>query len=228
MSGTSLINDYFDSVVYLTTKHRPGRDSRMQQELKNHHIEAQKIYAVDQPSARISFNMSMMKILKIFIDSGQHKILVLEDDCVFQNMNCLNDVLDQLDHQITWDMFYMGANTWNFPLEVVSKNLVRVFGAWTTHAHAYTREGALAIFDQFSKVSLDNIVYDDWLAHNFHAHSRCFLAYPMLATQAPNYSDLLESDVNYEVCWTNTNKRIQRALRGWRIKQHQQRIKLHR
>lgn len=228
MPQTSILNSYFDSVVFLTTVQRPERTEQMRKELQKHSIEAVPFYAVSNHDSRVSFNLSMIEILKKFIASGAHRILILEDDVIFSDMITLEKSLSELDYTIDWDMFYLGANTWTFPFTVQSEHLIRIHGAWTTHAVAYTLASARKIVDQFSKTDMHSIVYDDWLAHEFHPHNKCFLAWPLCAIQRPNYSDLLQQNVDYEICWQNTRKKITRAIRQFRIDRIRKAVRIHR
>ena len=120
--------------------------------------------------------------------------LVLEDDCLFlENWDLVNKILLQLP--VTWDCLYFGA-TLNEPLERFSDNLFILKKGWTTHAILYRdRRIPDFILDNASRVRK----IDVFLADEVQSRFNCFITYPLVATQRPGYSDIINNHTDYEV-----------------------------
>lgn len=170
---------------------------------------------VEEPM--ISFNLSMLNILKEFIASGKNSILILEDDVVFKPpILTVGRSLKDLEGR-PWSLAYLGANLYDFPFEFVTPRLARVRGAWCTHAVGYSREGAIQIVTAFEPVMKKNI-YDDYLARVYLPCAEAlpgYIVYPMAAEQAKGTSDLMNSEIDYSVCWTNTRARLSKAFKKY-------------
>jgi hypothetical protein len=85
-----------------------------------------------------SFSGSVNRILKEFWESGKDNLLLLEDDCIFRNLDHLPQALKELPAD--WDILYLGANLREDQPERYSGRLFRVKEAWTTHAIAFRRK----------------------------------------------------------------------------------------
>lgn len=213
------INQFFDRVVYLNMTERTDRNKQMQDELKRWIVKAERFEALPGETAAISFNKSMCAILHDFLTGKGQFLLVLEDDVTFTTagMAALKNVFNDIASR-RWSQLYLGGNLWHFPFEMVTKNLARVEGLWTTHACGYTREGAQVIYNAFKSLTESPVVYDDWLAHTIHPTLTppAYLMFPMAAIQRNSYSNLMGDVVNYNVCWKNTDERLKVAAKRFR------------
>jgi hypothetical protein len=194
-----MINEFFDRVVVLTT----ARRKRCEAELAKYGIKADFFQSIEDPNPFRSFNLSQQKILSDFTKSEDNNILVLEDDVVFQNMEMLDIVLDELDAN-DWDMVYLGGNYNNRPdakrPDVVSEHLRRLYNAWTTHAVGYKRDVAANIYRRYDPTQL----YDAWLDENILKQWTAVATVPLLAIQQQGYSDLWGREVDYSGTWSQS------------------------
>jgi GR25 family glycosyltransferase involved in LPS biosynthesis len=194
-----MINEFFDRVVVLTT----ARRERCQAELDKYGIKADFFQSIADPNPFRSFNISQKAILRDFTKSEDHNILVLEDDVVFQNMEMLEIVLDELD-RTSWDIVYFGGNYKNHDKavqpEVISTHLRRIYNAWTTHAIAYTRDVAQNIYRRYGATHL----YDAWLDENILEKWTAVATVPMLAIQEKGHSALWGREVDYTGTWSQS------------------------
>lgn len=209
------LNEYFDRIVYLNKASRVDRNNQVQQTLKRWNIDAARFQAIEHESPRMSFNLSCMAILEEFLESKSNRLLMLEDDVQFlPEFVFVGESLRELNNY-EWAMVYLGANLWNFPFKMITRRLIQIDGAWTTHAAGFSRWGAELITKQFKPV-MNEWIFDDWLAKEFHPNSylKSFMTYPMVAIQHNGHSDLMNEPIDYDICWRNTNDRIKRKLVG--------------
>lgn len=144
--------------------------------------------------------------------------LTLEDDAIFQDCDHLYSALMGLP--LDWDILYLGANLFdpapgaNRPstdVTVVQSPLIlRVDGAWTTHAVAYSLSVARYIAAHFDP--LENGMYDDWLAREVHSKFNCFIINPMIAWQRPGNSDLWGGPTDYTEALHKGNQKMADAV----------------
>jgi len=202
------LNDFFDRIVYLNLKSRPDRDDRMKRELRKWNIIADRFEAIPNAEAQASYNLSTVAILSAFLESESRRLLLLEDDVIFTNeLLNISRPLTELSKMET-SLIYLGGNLFDFPFEHYSRNLVRVYNVWTTHALAYTREVARMILADFDP--LGPFIYDDYLAKQFlpKLFPPAYMLNPIVAIQEAGFSDLMKSPVDYTVCWNITRNRM--------------------
>lgn len=106
-------------------------------------------------------------------------ILIFEDDVYFLQFSpeLLSGVLQYLEQDQRWDLFYLGGNVM-YPARFVRKHLFRS-RFFSTHAYIINSRA-------FEKVLEAAIPIDKWYAWN----TRSYGLYPMIATQAETYSDI--------------------------------------
>lgn len=191
-----MINEFFDKVYVLTT----SRWDRCKAELDNHGIKAEKFKSVPDNDRFRSFNLSQQKIMLEAYYQGLQSVLVLEDDVVFQNMEHLPNVLDDLNRW-DWDICYFGGNYQPHERVIqpssVSKNLRRIYNAWTTHAIGYQREAIEFIHQNYKADQM----YDAWLDDHVLADMYTVATVPMIAVQRPGFADLWQRNVDYTQTW---------------------------
>jgi hypothetical protein len=194
-----MINEFFDRVVVLTT----ARRERCQAELAKYGVKADFFQSIEDPNPFRSFNISQKAILRDFTKSEDHNILILEDDVIFQNMEMLDVVLDELD-ATEWDMVYFGGNYKNHENamrpDVVSTHLRRIYNAWTTHAVGYKKDIAHSICRRYTPTQL----YDAWLDENILSGCVAVATVPLLAIQQQGFSQLWGREVDYSGTWNQS------------------------
>lgn len=132
-----------------------------------------------------SFNKSTLTILSEFYKSGAGSLLFLEDDCIFQPLDRLDQSLSELPDD--WDIVYLGANLLNGSPERYSDHLFRVFSAWTTHAIGYNRKVVPYILE--NQKGLSEAMYDNTLSDHL-PHLNAYVVAPMVAYQRPHVSSI--------------------------------------
>ena len=141
--------------------------------------------------------------LKLLSEIRDQVFMICEDDIVFHTeiKNLLPVVMGQLKD---WDMLYLGA-TLNSPLKMYSENLYRLENAWTTHAIIYNNHRVVNYILQ-NKENIRKI--DVFFLHEIQDKFNCFVTYPMLATQRPGHSDVINKYTDYAAIEINYKKYI--------------------
>lgn len=193
-----MLNEFFDNIVVLTTSRR----LRGEAELKMYGINAQFFRSLAYHPKK-SFNMSMRTILESFLVKGGERLLILEDDVVFQNMDKVEVVFDELE-MVDWEILYLGGNYHNHAFAqkptYVSEHLRRIYNAWTTHAIAFKRNVAEDIVRRYKADEL----FDAWLDTHVLRQYTTIATVPMLAIQLPDYSSLWGHHVDYSDVWSRS------------------------
>jgi len=127
---------------------------------------------------------SHLKCIQLAKDNKLPYVLILEDDCIFTS-NC-NDILNAVYDEfqtIEWDMLYLGANL-NSPATSYSKTLIKLTGAYTTHAYMVHER----FYDTILNLTLD--VEIDVCYSKLMSDHNVFMCDPIIAYQLPSHSDI--------------------------------------
>ena len=138
------------------------------------------------------------------MQQGYENILVMDDDCVFQEN--LWDVLDKAWNDLPdeWHMLYLGANHGNptpvaMPTEQdrIGDYLYRMKGSMGSHAIIINKICFPVILNFLTSPYAP---LDSFFA-NYQRFFPCYITYPGLASQLPGKSDIIDTEVNYTNDW---------------------------
>ena len=171
---------------------RKDRWEETQEEVKNFGIEVERFPAIKHKRGHTGCIMSHMKLWRKAKDLGIW--MVIEDDIMF-----LENARENLEKAISqlpedWSALYLTA-TLNQPLERVSDNLLRLKRGWTTCGIIWNNQNG--IVDYIIENHNANKV-DVFLSDVVQEKYRCFLAFPMPATQRPGHSDIVNRHTDYK------------------------------
>jgi hypothetical protein len=128
-----------------------------------------------------------------------------EDD--FELVEGWEDVLKNayIDLPQGWDMLYLGCNL-TTDVKVITKNLVKVQGAWLMHATILSKRFVEYILREYD---LNQIwIIDEW--YRQQAIKRQFyMTYPMISYQRTDYSDFTGKYEDYQIFENKYYKRIE-------------------
>jgi hypothetical protein len=195
--------EFFDRIVCLTADESEW--IKAEAELSRVGInDVIKFAALPDIGPHQSFNRSTRQILIDFLESGNEKLLFLEEDVEFVSLGHLEKALSELPAD--WDICYLGGNISeeNFRKpEKYSPHLCRVFNCWTTHAVGYSRkvvEDILQLQPGFSERMYDNYLSDR--LQEFQA----FIVNPMVAVQRSRVSSIWKTFCDYTDKFEASNK----------------------
>lgn len=137
---------------------------------------------------------------------GLKRFTIFEDDVQFCDdpMYVLFEAEKQLPPD--WDMLYLGANLMQ-PIDRYSNNLCRLKNAYCTHAMIFNNpELPDFILSHREGMRKIDVFYQSDVQDKFN----CFITYPMIATQADSYSDIINRQTFYSKSMIdNFNSKIQ-------------------
>jgi GR25 family glycosyltransferase involved in LPS biosynthesis len=128
-------------------------------------------------------------------------LLVCEDDVMF--IDGAKEIYDKAFAQLPedWDLFYLGGNV-KKPAQRYSENLFRItYGVHCTHAILYREKARNFILENFNALVDDRTgeitFFDHWLYCNGLGKMNCYICYPVIAYQRPNYSNARKDIMDY-------------------------------
>lgn len=131
--------------------------------------------------------------LQIIKNQNEFPFAVFEDDCVLvKSWDYVEKALQQLPKD--WDALWLGANL-KYPLHRYSENLFRLRKAYALHAVIYNSKRMIDfIVNHHNTPSGKNldIFYKNVVQDKF----KCFIVYPMVATQSNDFSNIALSETN--------------------------------
>ena len=184
-----------ERVFVVSLKQRKDRQAHIEKELAKKGIEFTWHLVDKHPkSGTIGCLESHVDLIQRAKDNGWNSIFIFEDDCLWTDAS--KELSDFPSPPENWDMMYYGGAV-NEILEDYNQDWKRV-STWYTHAYAI-RE---TMFDRIihladiykGKKSIDTIYCD-----SIHPNYNCYMAYPILATQMEDYSDIEGSELNRDV-----------------------------
>ncbi len=135
--------------------------------------------------------LGLAKTFKQIFTEATGDVLIFEDDATYRGWaTSLQNAIDDLPAD--WDMLMLGANIKDLRLDRISKNLVRTYGAWTTHAILYSHRFA----KEMAELDLD-IPIDEYFRTKVHPKGNSYICVPFLSFQRPSESDIEGGYKNY-------------------------------
>jgi GR25 family glycosyltransferase involved in LPS biosynthesis len=202
------INVYFDKVYCINLTKRLDRLTSATQEFQKNNIIFERYPAIDgnqlQPNNYMKLGefgclLSHVSVLRNAKENEYEKILITEDDIEFSE-NFTDRFFEYIkDLPDDWDMFYLGANhalcnkyETNPPIHI-SNNIYKVNHAYAAHAYAVNMKCYNLVYKNLIEFKHPvDVVYS-----KIQSKLNVYLFRPHLAWQKPGYSDIMNSDVNY-------------------------------
>lgn len=172
-----------NKIVLINLAKDKQRLEQSRAELSKYGLDFKRIPGVLMTNRGKGFSEAMVKALKAIPKGG----IIFEDDIELDDFY-IPDLPEG------WDMLYFGANLQEKTIPV-NENLVRVLGAWTTHAILYSEQGVHKVLSQYD-YEKDGI-YDDWLKREFCRNNNCYLLTPMIAYQREGFSNIEQKEASY-------------------------------
>ena len=141
--------------------------------------------------------MSNIEILKKAKEDNLKNILIIEDDCIFNdNIKNIKPYLDALPND--WDMFYLGGNHnigWNGITEpvIINDKIVKLHNTYTTHFVLINSNMFDILINELSKFLHPIDVTYSMIQKKYNV----YCTKNTIATQQEGYSDIENKMVNY-------------------------------
>jgi len=199
------LNEFFKQAFYINLDRRTDRREQFEAEMKSVGLEgwAQRVPAIpyekgmhfkpncDQCDKHAACGMTHKRIIQYAKDNNLENVLILEDDIKFHNegerpgIEIIEDSLDQLAQQSSWDVFHLSAFTTAPELTLVSPNLISSSTCLTAHAYGINHTGYDYLLDY--EPTTDS-PFDGWMGQR--PFIKKFVTYPLAIYQRDGVSDL--------------------------------------
>lgn len=140
---------------------------------------------------------SHMMIMKLALKENYNKILILEDDVIFNNnYNNLSNYLSNID-QNKQDMIYLSGSHIIQP-EKITDNIYQIKKTFTTNSYIINKRAMEYIVNNINKYEKEiDVFYTEYIqkANDFN----CICINPHITYQESGYSDIQNKDVNYKM-----------------------------
>lgn len=184
-----MINDYFEKIALINLKKREDRLQSSTVILDEYGVKYEVWEATENNEKPCEGLVdSMQRYFNKCLREGAERCLVFEDDIsplvpreTF--IETMNNCIEQLPPD--WDLFYLGCNCASGLQKFYSQNLLPVTMAYATHATAYSKKAMQFVAGRAIREPVDNCI-----VREFQPKAKCFVSYPMLFTQKPDYSDI--------------------------------------
>jgi GR25 family glycosyltransferase involved in LPS biosynthesis len=206
------LNIFFDNIYCINLDRRNDRWQEASSEFNKYNLKVQRISAVDgskldmskikmdvlkkdsMPGA-VGCSLSHINVIKHAKEKGYSKILILEDDVVFEE-NFIERFTNEIKHlPEDWDMFYLSGNNLKSDcLTKVNNFFYKTTFTFTTHSYAITSnlydkiiEGAAAL----------NEPIDEFYRKHIQQNYNCYIIRPHITYQRPGFSDIMKGNRDY-------------------------------
>lgn len=186
----------------ITLAERYDRTVQAKNEFSNCGLNVEMVTGIKLSPGWIGCRESYLSCLNL----GKNVFAIFEDDVMF--MRCWRQTIRKAMLQLPkdWDALYLGA-TLNEPLERYSDNLFRLRKGWTTHAIIWNNQNGIVDYilnhaDSIRKIDVFLACVQDMF--------NVYLTYPMVATQRPGHSDIINSYTDY----SQIQERYERYTKG--------------
>ena len=210
-----MLEKYFDKIFCVNLDRRTDRWEHFLNQSKKFNLNSfERISAIDGSKLNpLDVNSPLNQgelglvftLIKIFEDSilnNYQKILILEDDCVFEN-ELLNVDLFFENLPSDWDMIYFGGNHnqhGNYPEPIViNKYVKKVLYTYSSHMIGFNSK----IYEKILSLLKTNQFQADIVYERLQKENNCYTFYPRLSTQLVDFSDIQNkiTDYNWLIKW---------------------------
>jgi GR25 family glycosyltransferase involved in LPS biosynthesis len=213
MASNNPLNIFFDKIYCINLDKRRDRWAQASSEFKKYNLVVERISAIDGSkinmsdikmnvfksiamSGAVGCSLSHINVIKHAKEKGYSKILILEDDVVFEE-NFIERFTNEIKHlPEDWDMFYLsGNNLRSACLTRVNNFFYKTTFTFTTHSYAITSAIYDEIIDGASKLEEP---IDEFYRKHIQQNYNCYIIRPHLSYQRPGFSDIMKGDRDYK------------------------------
>jgi len=203
------LNSFFDKIYCINLDRRSDRLENFKRQSKKIDLKSvERISAIDGNNLNpLNYNtplsmpelglvLTTIDIFKNSINQNFEKILILEDDCIFEDsIHQIDDYLNHLPHD--WDMIYFGGNHnqhGGFPEPiVVNKYVKKIQNTYSSHMIGFNKK----IYDEILSL-LQTLQFQVDVAYSrLQSQNNCYTFYPRMSTQLVDFSDIQNKVTDY-------------------------------
>jgi GR25 family glycosyltransferase involved in LPS biosynthesis len=198
------LNEYFDKIYCINLDRRPDRWENISKLFEKEGIIVDRFSAIDKKNIKhdkpisdgqVACLLSHYNILSHSLNEGYKKILIFEDDAVFDEglVDFFDANIDKVPED--WGFLYLGGNHLNGLVDV-EENVYKMRSSLATHAYAVKIETIPHILENIKDVGAPIDIY-------YAALHRILPSYVMkngdksLVWQKDDYSDVDDAECDY-------------------------------
>lgn len=164
------------------------------------------IEAIKHNKGEIGCGLSHQKIIKLAQEKKLEKIIVIEDDCLFNEKSfelfekCLKDLPNDFD-------IFLGGISSGKPIKKITNNLCKLKKFSASHFIIYNK----TVFNKVLEYKKGNI--DIFLSNKIDTDNlNVYCSYPFIATQSICYSDIKKKVKNYNSFFEKSLKKVEKVF----------------
>ena len=215
------INNFIDKIFIINLKERTDRKEKISQELKKQNIEIyeffeaitcsdedvknwnknyipnyNKTYGINNEDnyrrSCLGCLKSHVEVMKIALQRGYNKILILEDDCKFvKNYGYISKSLQNFNKEI--NLLYL-SGAYNGEKKKINNNIYKITNTLQTCSYIVGKNVMNYIVNNIEGYEKEiDVFYSDVVQTNFD----CYAMIPKVIRQESGYSNILNKDVKY-------------------------------
>lgn len=206
----NFLKEYVSEAWYINLDDRPDRKQHMDKELSKYGLEnfVQRYSAVKAEirtpqNCVIASGTSHRNLIQYAKDKNLDNILILEDDIFFKNdtVHLLEQSLKSLFKRDDWDIYYVNANIFDNPLNLIDDNLLRINGCYCVHAYIIPARAYDKMLEYNPEV---HPPIDAWITQQPFSKLG---GYPLIISQIDSVSDNVGGFIGYDNIFTNVYSR---------------------
>lgn len=215
--------DFFDRIYCINLEHRKDRWNNCLSQFENlgilNKVTRKEGITCIHPSlsrkqnAQVGCALSHYNIFKEAQEENVSKILILEDDFLFiKSPQEIQEEIAKSTEELPsdWDAYYLGGflvKGYDFPpVEIYSKNLIKINTCFCTHAIAYSINGVNKILknlkldteSEILKLTKEYEAIDWYFATEFQDKNNCYGPKNLLCVQKEGFSDIDQQNYDYK------------------------------
>lgn len=188
-----LLNKTFKNIFCINLKFRKQKRKHMKEQAKYFNLTNMKFFnaIANKKNPAKGCLQSHLELIKMAKKNNWENILILEDDCDFKEVMCI-------DFPEDWDMVYFGANVNHligddYISDANKDQWVRA-AVWTTHCYAINNTMYDILIEGLQKTKE---AIDKYYCMEIHPKYNCYTLDNMIAGQRDCYSDIEGKQVAY-------------------------------
>jgi GR25 family glycosyltransferase involved in LPS biosynthesis len=187
--------NFFDKIYCINLPKRIDRLLKFVEEMEKYEIEFEIVNAIEKENGAEGLRETVENIFKEAIDKKYEQILIFEDDCYFvEGKSTVDWTMDNAIKELPEDyhILYLGGQLTNGFKRRQGMSLFQADMIFATHAWALSRQGMMEIISYGLESPIDNSV-----VKTIQTQQKCFITYPLLASQRAGFSDIGKTDIDW-------------------------------
>jgi len=207
--------ELFEHTLFINLENRTDRLEHALAEFKKMDINAERVNAIKMKNGAIGCTMSHIKCIELAKTRNWDQVFICEDDITFLNPELLKRNIESFynNDDILWDVLIIGGNNVP-PYQQLYEYAARIFQNQTTTGYIVKKQYYNTLLSNF-KESAGNLLRNpdnkfeyalDKYWNRLQIQDFWYMITPPTVTQYENYSDIEETNTNYDFLMLDMDK----------------------